>query len=127
MSITLLFADGVNPMIEITKKIFGFPITVTATPAGTDWNVIILGGCAPHVGSISLAEFNGSEVSLRTLLRETHKDQIVGEKFAKAIAEQAKCTVCVSCGIHYDNASQHQLQQIVATTDELLVELCKQV
>ena len=114
-------------MIEITKEIFGFPITVTATPAGTDWNVIILGGCAPHVGSVSLAEFNGSEVSLRTLLRETHKDQIVGDRFARMLAEQRKCAVCVSCGIHYYNANPQQLQQIVAATEELLITLCEQI
>lgn len=125
--ITLLFADGVNPMIEFTKEVFGFPITVTATPAGSDWNVIVLGGCTPHVGSVSLAEFNGSEVILRTLLREAHKDQVVGDRFARVLARQSKCTVCVSCGIHYDDASQHQLQQIVAATEELLIELCEQI
>lgn len=114
-------------MIEITKEIFGYPITVNATPAGSDWNVIILGGCAPHVGSVSLAEFNDNEVSLRTLLRDTHKDQIVGEKFARTLAEQAKCTVCVSCGIHYDNVDQPQLQQIVAATEELLIKLCEEI
>lgn len=127
MSITPPFADGVKPMVEITKEIFGYPITVTATPAGSDWNVIILGGCAPHVGSISLSEYKNDSVVLRTLLRETHKDQIVGDKFARTLAEQEKCTVCVSCGIHYDNADQQQLQQIVVATEELLIKLCEQI
>lgn len=114
-------------MIEITKEIFGFPITVTATPAGADWNVIILGGCAPHVGSVSLAEYCDGAVTLRTLLRATHKDQIVGDRFAQVLAEQSKSTVCVSCGIHYDNANPQQLQQIVAATEELLITLCEQI
>lgn len=127
MSITPPIADGVSPMIEITKEIFGFPITVTATPAGSDWNVTILGGCAPHVGSVSLAEYCDSTVTLRTLPRETHKDQIVGDKFARVLAEQCKCTVCVSCGIHYDHVSQQQLQQIVSATEELLAMLCDQI
>ena len=127
MSITPPFVDGVKPMVEITKEIFDYPITVTATPAGSDWNVIILGGCTPHVGSVSLAEYMDNSVVLRTLMRETHKDQIVGDKFARTLAEQEKCTVCASCGIHYDNADQPQLQQIVAATDELLTKLCEQI
>lgn len=114
-------------MIVLSEQILGYPITVTAAPAGADWNVTVLGGCAPHVGSVSLAEYCEGAVTLRTLLRETHKDQIVGDKFARALAEQAKCTVCVSCGIHYDNANPQQLQQIVAATEELLIKLCEQI
>jgi len=114
-------------MIEITKELFGYPITVTAIPAGLDWNVVVLGGCTPHAGSVSLAEYCNGTAALRTLLRETHKDQIVGDRFARVLAEQCKCTVCVSCGIHYDNVSQQQLQQIVAATEELLIALCEQI
>ena len=86
-SITALFTDGVKPMIEISTEVFGYPITVTATPAGSDWNVVVLGGCSPHVGSVSLAEYADGSITLRTLLRETHKDQIVGDRFARALTE----------------------------------------
>ena len=114
-------------MIVLSEQVLGHPITVTAAPAGNDWNVTVLGGCAPHVGSVSLAEYQNSGVALRTLLRETHKDQIVGDKFARTLAEQKKCTVCVSCGIHYDNADPQQLQQIVAAAEMLLTKLCEQL
>ena len=114
-------------MIELRTSIFDSPITVTAAPAGQDWNVTVLGGCAPHVGSVSLAEYQNGAVTLRTLTRETHKDQIVGDRFARVLAEQAKRTVCVSCGIHYDNASPEQLQQIVAAAETLLTQLCEQI
>ena len=114
-------------MIELCQQVLGYPIAVTAAPAGADWNVTVLGGCAPHVGSVSLAEYCEGAVTLRTLLRETHKDQIVGDKFARTLAEQAKCTVCVSCGIHYDNADPQQLQQIVTVTETLLMQLCEQI
>lgn len=114
-------------MIELSRLVLDYPITVTAAPAGDDWNVTVLGGCAPHVGSVSLAEYCDGAVTLRTLLRETHKDQIVGDKFARVLAEQKRCTVCVSCGIHYDNADQQQLEQIVAATDALLRQLCDQL
>ncbi len=111
-------------MIEISREIFGHPIKVSACPAGDDWNIIITGGCAPHVGSVSLAEYQNNTVTLRTLLREEHKDQIVGDRFARELALRYHCTVCVSCGIHFDGPTPDDLSQIVSITDELLNELC---
>ena len=111
-------------MIEISREIFAHPIKVSACPAGDDWNIIITGGCAPHVGSVSLAEYQNNEVTLRTLLREEHKDQIVGDHFARKLALHCRCTVCVSCGIHFDGPTPDDLSQIVSITDELLNELC---
>ena len=124
ISITPLFTDGVKPMIEITKEVFGYPITVTATPAGSDWNVVILGGCTPHVGSVSLAEYQNGTIKLRNLLRDEHKDQIVGDRFAHELAKHCHCAVCVSCGIHFDKPSADDLTKIVFNTDELLNKLC---
>ena len=112
-------------MIVLSEQVLGHPITVTAAPAGDDWNVTVLGGCTPHVGSVSLAEYLDDGVALRTLLRETHKDQIVGDKFARTLAEQKKCTVCVSCGIHYDRPDSADLTSIVACTSRLLNTLCE--
>ena len=114
-------------MIKLTKKIFGCPICVTASPAGSDWIVTVLGGCSPHVGSVSLAEYNNGSVLLQTLQRENHKDRIVGDHFATVLAEQKQCSVCVSCGIHYDNADGQQLQKIVAAANELLIQLCERI
>ena len=114
-------------MIELSAQVLGHPITVTAIPAGSDWNVVILGGCAPHVGSVSLAEFEHGTILLRTLQRNTHKDQIVGDRFARVLAEHYQCTVCVSCGIHFDRPSSVDLEKIIACTDRLLEELCRTI
>ena len=114
-------------MIEISKEVFGYPITVTASPAGSDWNIVISGGCSPHVGSVSLAEFKDNTVILRTLLRDTHKDQIVGDQFARTLALQLRCAVCVSCGIHFDNPSPDDLNDIVVVSEALLSELSEKL
>ncbi len=110
-------------MIKLTASVLGYPITVTAMPAGNDWNIIILGGCTPHVGSVSLAEYENGTVTLRTLLRDTHKDHIIGNRFAQLLSEQEHCTVSVSCGIHYNELIPDDLNKIVACTDQLLSEL----
>lgn len=110
-------------MTALTGQVLGWPITVTAARAGSDWTVTILGGCAPHVGSVSLAEWENGSASLRTLTREAHKDQIVGDRFARMLAEKLQCTVCVICGIHYDAPGPDGLRRIVACTEALLAQL----
>ena len=110
--------------IELDQQGLGYSITVTALPAGRDWSVTVLGGCAPHVGSVSLAEYESGKVKLRTLLRDSHKDQVVGDRFARRLAEQGRCTVCVSCGIHYEDPDKADLERIVACADALLQLLC---
>lgn len=114
-------------MIELTGQVLDWPITVTAASAGSDWTVTILGGCAPHVGSVSLAEWENSAVSLRTLTRKAHKDQIVGDHFARILAEKLQCTVCVICGIRYDGPGPDGLRRIVSCTEDLLTQLLHKI
>lgn len=111
-------------MIALKKEILGQDIHVEALRAGEDWNVVVYGGCSPHVGSVSLAEYADGEVRLRTLLRKDHKDHIVGEKYARCISMQERCSVCVSCGIHFHNPLPSDLGRIVQCADALLEELC---
>lgn len=118
---------GVKQMIELSKDVLGYPITVTATLVGSDWNIIISGGCAPHVGSVSLAEFRNNVVTLRTLVRDSHKDQIIGDLFARTLAAQLQCTVSASCGIHFDNPSPDDLNHIISVSKLLLNELCEKI
>lgn len=113
--------------LELRGQTLGFPITVTALPAGDDWSVTVLGGCAPHVGSVSLAEYEDGEVKLRTLTRVSHRDQVVGDRFAEKLAGQEQCAVCVSCGIHYENPDRTDLERIVACADGLLERLCGEI
>lgn len=113
--------------VELCRQTLGWPITVTALPAGQDWIVTVLGGCAPHVGSVSLAEYQGGTAVLRTLTRSSHKDQIIGDRFASRLAERYRCTVCVSCGIHFDGPTREELADVVACAESLLEQLCQSI
>lgn len=110
--------------INLKKIVLNYEIAVYAQKVGEDWSIMVSGGCTPHVGSVSLAEYNDGAVVVRSILRKNHKDQIVGEKFAQEIACRGRCNVCVCCGIHYENPHQNDLEAIVATTNDLLAELC---
>ena len=110
--------------INLEKVVLGYHIFVCAQRAGEDWSITVSGGSAPHVGSVSLAEYRDGAVSVGSMVCETHKDQVVGERFAQRVAEEGKCNVCVCCGIHYEHPAQSDLKTIVAAADELLEELC---
>lgn len=96
-------------------------IRVTALPAGGDWVIRIEGGCAPHVGSVSVAA-PGMEQP-RHWVGPHHRDDVVGDRFAWAVHQKTGGTVSVSCGIHYDAPGKAGLAQIVAACDGLLEEL----
>lgn len=107
------------------KSVLGFPITVRILKTGSDWLIQIAGGCAPHIGSISVGYWEHERVKVKTILMPAHRDDVVSELFAGALAERLHSTVAVACGIHYENPGREGLSQIVACTRELLDEILK--
>ncbi len=100
-------------------------ITVELLPAGQDWNVLISGGDAPHVGSVSVARpDSGGGVCLEKLVLPTHKDDYVGDRYATALAALTGRTVAVSCGIHYDGLSRAGIAQVMEAMEGLLAQVC---
>lgn len=113
-----------NDLIQLNTTVLGYDITACAKKTGGDWSITITGGCASHVGSVSLAEYHDGTIVVRSIVRDGHKDQVVGERFAQRIAQEGRCNVCVCCGIHYDAPTEDDLLTIVAAAEELLDELC---
>ncbi len=100
-------------------------ITVELLPAGQDWNVLISGGDAPHVGSVSVARPDSEgRVCLEKLVLPTHKDDYVGDRYATALAALTGRTVAVSCGIHYDSLSKSGISQVMEAMEGLLPQVC---
>lgn len=110
-------------MSTVSREVLGHPITATARWAGADVVVTVLGGCAPHVGSVSMARWIDGEVEVTSLVGEGHKDQLVGEAFARALARKTGATVSVTCGIHYESPGRDGLAAIVACAEGLCKDL----
>ena len=110
--------------LTVSSEIFGYGITAQARKIGPDWLVTVTGGCRPHIGSTTIAEFRGGSAVLQTIIRATHRDNVVGELFARRICEQEKTSVCVNCGIHYNGVSKEEIRQIVNVCEGLLHQLC---
>ena len=114
-------------MRTYTRLVLGYSITAELSPAGEDWSVLVLGGCAPHVGSVSTARWEGGSVTVESLVGRGHKDHIVSERFALALAQQTGRTVAVTCGIHYDAPGKEGLAAVLSGTEELLRDLLREL
>ena len=111
--------------IHVEQTVLNWPISVSLTQSGPDWLVRIAGGCAPHIGSVSVAYVENDEVILEKILLPTHRDDVVGDRFAKVLARRFHATVTVVCGIHYEAPGKEGLRQIVACSESLLQEILK--
>ncbi|NCB64003.1 MAG: hypothetical protein EOM52_10430 [Clostridia bacterium] len=114
-------------MKTAARAVLGYPITASVLYAGDDLCMTILGGCTPHVGSVSVARWEGGAVRVESLIGPGHKDYVVGERFARVLAERGGRAVSVTCGIHYEAPGKDGLAAIVACTEEILKDLLKEL
>ncbi len=77
----------------------------------------VLTGCeAPHIGGSALASprpslsNHGRSADLWLLTIPGHKDMLLAGEIAKILSSQLNMVVCVSCGIHIDNASEDDIR-----------------
>ncbi|MCD6522184.1 MAG: hypothetical protein J7K68_00385 [Candidatus Diapherotrites archaeon] len=85
-----------------------------------DGIVLTLGGGKSHIGAIATSR--GECVEL-----DDHKEGPLALKFAKAVSEKlGRPVVCVA-GIHYDNATKEDIDQILKDADALLEELLERI
>lgn len=63
--------------------VLDWPISVELKRYGLDWMVQITGGCAPHIGSVSVGTFADGEVHLRKILLPSHRDDVIGDRFCR--------------------------------------------
>ena len=110
-------------VIKVTAGEGKFSIEARALRCGDDWCVAVCGGETPHVGAVSLGQYEPERDSatVSTITVHTHRDDTVASHFAKLIAAARKATVTVTAGIHVDNAGPEELAQLMKNC-----EICQQ-
>ena len=102
-----------------------YDIHVEVYSVGDDIFAVVTGGTRPHVGAVALAEpLRDQKVRPldppRSLTAEGHKDTIIAEMFAQALCEKYGVNVCVSAGVHVDDASKEEIALMVENAEALL-------
>jgi gallate decarboxylase subunit D len=115
--------------VSLKQECLGKIISVTLHFIGSDLNVMIAGGDKEHIGSVSIAlpresiSGEGKSATVSTYVYSGHKDDVIGNEFAKVLSAKLQCKVVVCCGIHYDNIDKDRLEIIVNTCNELLINV----
>lgn len=98
---------------------------------GADYLTTIYGGNQHHIGGIAVAYqtqshyHETSTTSVNTLALPGHKDYIVANSAAERITESLRAPVIVTAGIHYDNATKAEINQIIHVVDNLVEEMIR--
>ena len=109
---------------SLQTEVLGQIILARLIKLEAGWHVVLVGGIQSHVGSMSYAVPNVQLVSLNV---PGHKDHVIGDKWARVLADQIKQPVSVACGIHYDHATPEQITCVIQACDALLDEALKKL
>lgn len=95
---------------------------------GRDLLVTIFGGDEHHIGGIAVAYPTQSHyrdaltISVNSITLPGHKDYVVANSTAEKMCKALSRPVVSTVGIHYDAATQEEIQDIIATVDSLIAE-----
>ena len=99
---------------------------------GKDLLVSIHGGDEHHIGGVAIAYVtpshyrDASTVSLSSLTFPGHKDYVVANAAAEKICKVLERSIVVTVGIHYDNATKNDIDEIIKAVEDLVDELLSQ-
>jgi hypothetical protein len=105
-----------------------FKVTLQAITSGDDLTVIIGGGVKPHIGSVVIASPNKSNnVKYTIWTEEGHKDNVIAEDVATELIKKFDFNknVVVIAGLHIDNATKEDINQLVKNSNILVENLLK--
>ena len=82
-----------------------------------------------HIGAVALGEYDNKQkrVSTSVITRLGHKDDVVAQKAAYSISKHTKRPVCVITGIHIENITEKEVDQILENAGSLTDELISQI
>jgi hypothetical protein len=98
-------------------------VSLSSYNTGNDIIVCIYNENA-HIGAVALGEYDPKEnrTSCSVITRLGHKDDAVANKSAYTISKHIKRPVCVIAGIHLDDITKREIEQIIENTDSLVEE-----
>ena len=113
----------------VKKKAGRHTIYLETREIGNDLLIAIYGGDAHHIGGVATAYpteshyRDASTVSVSTLTLPGHKDYVVANTAAEKICKALEVPTVVTVGIHYDNASRTEIEEIILVVNALVDEI----
>ncbi|MEE9118466.1 MAG: hypothetical protein V3U02_07720 [Calditrichia bacterium] len=89
---------------------------------GYDWVLLITGGKS-HIGSVACSEKNRASEEVWQITLGQHKEENIVKNAVLKLKDILSGEILVVGGIHYDNLSRKQIQQIEKNCEALLKHL----
>lgn len=109
---------------EASRECCGRMLIARALILDAGIQISVSGGDLAHIGAVSIVDPQGA---VSTTEFPTHREGIVAEAWANALAEAGFRPAVVSAGIHYDGATREQIGQILAASQALLTDTLSQL
>jgi hypothetical protein len=91
-------------------------VTLKTQEIGSDLLLVLTGGDQPHLGGMVMCE-PGKES--QSVISGTHKDYIVLQPLAEAACKKYQTTVIAVGGIHIENATKEDIDEVIKNCKEL--------
>ena len=77
-----------------------------------------------HIGAVAVGEYDPDEKrgSTSVITRRGHKDDAVAQKVAHSVSTRTRKPACVIAGIHLDDITREEIDQILRNTTSLIEE-----
>ena len=110
-------------MFEIRRKAKRCDVILRAWFAGDDIFLTLTGG-KEHIGAVALGTYNETEksASASVLTAPGHREDIIALESARKISKKTHKTTVVTVGIHVDNITKEEINQIIEYSNELINE-----
>ncbi|NTV91558.1 MAG: hypothetical protein HGA22_14565 [Clostridiales bacterium] len=123
-----------NKELQVSRDAHGLTITARALFSGNDIAVVVSGGDKPHIGSVSTAiphePLNGPgdrSSTVSTINLTGHRDNEIGDIFAREIARQTGRVCVVACGVHIDKFAKADVEWIMLLARSVLEEFIEKI
>jgi len=103
-------------MIQYNAKFLDKPITFIAVPHGKDYAISVMGGDEFHIGAVAIC-IPGSVSSVTPV--PGHKEEALALQLASGISHALNNVVSVSIGLHFDDISASQINDVVQIVNAL--------
>jgi hypothetical protein len=109
---------------ELTKGEGRARVNVTVNSMGSDLVVRIYNQNA-HIGAVAVGDYDyeHQRTSVSVIARLGHKDDALAREAAYLLSKSIRRPVCVIAGVHLDNITREEIDEILANTKIAISEI----
>ncbi len=107
----------------MTRGVGRTKVNLSAYYMGNDL-VLCMYNDSAHIGAVAVGEYDHKEhrASTSVITRLGHKDDAIAQEVAHSMAKQTQRSVCAIVGIHIDNATENEINNILDNARALVNE-----